>query len=220
MSHSPGYVCGHRRGSASPSCSPQPAELEEREQYLHVRVALVTFLHDLLTSQPFLSELFEFLQTDNLCGREFVELEGAGIAARHPRLPSPRPLPELHPCSKTLACFSAILRPPSLCNFPRQTSALNKARLKESSFTAFSLHTREASRKTLGGHVVLQEERQVHEKIAQGKRAGESRLLAAWVAVLYLVHTCLSAVGEKAPGIAGEAQGLCTAGKVSFLHCD
>ena len=44
------------------------------------------------------------------------------------------------------------------------------------------------------------------------------RLRAAWIAKLYLVHTYLLALSEKTLRIAGEAQGLCTAGKVSLFY--
>jgi hypothetical protein len=49
--------------------------------------------------------------------------------------------------------------------------------------------------------------------------AVHGRLRAAWIAKLYLVHTYLLALSEKTLRIAGEAQGLCTAGEVSVFYC-
>ena len=98
------------------------------------------------------------------------------------------------------------------------TFVLNKAHQEE---TLDSL-SRNLGRELAGGHVVLQEKRQVPEKDAQGKRTGECSTRTPprrVIAKLYLVHTYLLALSEKTLRIAGEAQGLCTAGEVSVFYC-
>ena len=176
-----------------------------------VRESLIRPVWCLLTSQPLLGQLLELLQTHHLRGREFVQLESAGIAARHPGLSSPRPLHELHGRARTSRNFPLPAPATFVLNKAHQEETLSpliqcRGTLPERWLEAMSSYKK--SGKSL---------KRTHRERGQVS-AVHGRLRAAWIAKLYLMHTYLLALSEKTLRIAGEAQGLCTAGKVSLFY--